>query len=155
VASPVSKAALTVLLERWPCAIDFDQLLEAALTRAAPVLRADPDEARRTAVEDLFGGVMHGLIEAHTQPPPCTAAASDRPRAHPVAAFQAKSGPFVVNAHHAMHELDALALEVLTMANGERHREEITALVGERLEGGRPAVDAILATLARSGLFVA
>jgi methyltransferase-like protein/2-polyprenyl-3-methyl-5-hydroxy-6-metoxy-1,4-benzoquinol methylase len=155
VTSPVSKAALTVLMEQWPCAVDVDQLLDDALARAASFLGpASVTEARRATLEDLFAGVMHGLIEPHTLAPPCTAQPSDLPRAHPVAALQARHGPFVVNAHHSMHELDALALEVLTMANGERNRDEMTALLGERLENGRESLDAALATLTRSALLV-
>lgn len=156
VASPASKAALSVLMDCWPCAMDFDELLDAAFTRAAAFLDVgSAEEARRATMEDLFGGVMHGLIEVHTQSPPCTAQPSDLPRAHPVAAFQARSGPFVVNAHHSMYELDPLALQVLKMANGERHRDEMTTLLAERLEAGRQSLDAALATLTRSALLIA
>jgi hypothetical protein len=156
VASAASKAALSVLMECWPCAIDFDELLDAAFDRAAAHLNVgSAEEARRATMEDLFGGAVHGLIELHTQSPPCTAEPSDRPCAHPVAAFQARSGPFVVNAHHSMHQLDAVALDVLKMANGERHRDEMTVLLGDRLEAGRQSLDAALRTLARSALLVA
>ena len=155
VVSPMSKAALTVLMEHWPCAVDVDQLLNDALDRAAPFLGPMPaGDARRTTLEDLFAGVMHGLIELHTLAPPCTARPSDRPRAHPVAALQARSGPFVVNAHHSMHELDAVTLAILTMANGEWHRDEMTATLGDRLEDGRESLDSAIEILTRSALLV-
>jgi hypothetical protein len=177
VGSPASKAAMTLLMERWPSAIDVDDLLETALERAAPFAGSVTiDEARRATLEDLFGGAMHGLIELHTQPPPCTHQPSDTPRAHPVAAFQAESGPLVVSAHHAMYELDALAVEVLKLSNGRRRREDMIETFVEWFQGGRltldkegtpvtdlqaarvllsDRVDTALATLRRSALLIA
>jgi hypothetical protein len=140
VTSSASKAAFTVLMERWPCAIDVDELVETALERAAPFAGGQPiDDMKRGMLEDLFGGVMHGLIELHTQPPPCTHRISDTPRAHPAAAFQADAGRIVVNAHHAMFDLDAMAIEVLKLADGRRRRADmIDVLVGgSRLDGCR------------------
>ena len=92
-------------------------------------------------MEDLFGGVMHGLIEVHTQPPPCTRGISSTPRAHPVAAFQAESGRIVVNAHHAMFELDAMAVEILKLADGHRRREDMIDVLVGWFENGRLALD--------------
>jgi methyltransferase-like protein/trans-aconitate methyltransferase len=176
VTSPASKAALTILMERWPCAIVFDDLIDGALQRTVPYMGEAPlGETRAAMIEDLFGGVMHGLIELHTQPPPCTNRPSDTPLAHPVAAFQAARGNLVVNAHHSMCQLDALAVEILKLSNGRRQRAEMfDVLVGSFEEGtlmleeeSRPItephtartmlaerVEHALATLARSGLFV-
>ena len=123
VSSPASKAALTALMERWPGAIDVDALLDIALERSSSSLPpGSNDDRKRATLEDLFGAVMYGLIELHTSPPSCTNSPSETPRAHPVAAFQATRGPIVVNAHHTMHELDALALQVLQLSNGRTSR---------------------------------
>jgi hypothetical protein len=155
VASPASKAALTILMERWPCAVSADELIDAALERAAPYLGGAPMNETRTAMtEDLFGGVMHGLIELHTQPPPGTNRPSNTPLAYPLAAFQAERGPLVVNTRHAMHELDALTLDVLKVSNGNRTRDDIVAMLGSRLEAGRATLDAAIAILTRSALLV-
>jgi len=86
---------------------------------------------------DLFGCVMYGLIELHTQPPPCTYQPSAMPTSHPVSRFQADHGRFVVNAHHVMHELDAVSLEVLKLANGERRQQEMVDVLVEWYESGR------------------
>jgi methyltransferase-like protein/trans-aconitate methyltransferase len=177
VTSPASKAALIVLTERWPCAIEVGELLQTALERAMPFASGQSNDGMRHAMlEDLFGGVMHGLIELHTQPPPCTHQISDTPRAHPVAAFQAETGRIVVNAHHAMSELDAMSAEILKLADGRRRREDMIDVLVEWFETGRLAlehegtaltdphaarallssrVDAALATLRRSALLVA
>jgi methyltransferase-like protein/SAM-dependent methyltransferase len=138
VASPATKAALTMLMERWPCAIDVEELAEVALEHATRFpLQASVEDVRRDMMEELFGAVLYGLIELHTQPPPCTNRPSDTPLAHPVAALQARSGNQVVNTHHAMHELDALTLEVLKLADGRRQRHEIVDVVVEWFETGR------------------
>jgi methyltransferase-like protein/SAM-dependent methyltransferase len=138
VTKPATKAALSVLMEMWPRAIDVDALSAIALERAAPLLAGTPvEEAWHAMLEDLFGGVMYGLIELHTVPPPCTNRPSDTPRAHPVAAFQAESGNIVVNAHHEMFQLDAMSLEVLKLSNGRRRRSDMLDILVEWLESGR------------------
>jgi methyltransferase-like protein/SAM-dependent methyltransferase len=174
IASSATKAALTVLMERWPCAIDFQELCDLAIARTASVPSSTSrDENRAAMIGDLFGGVMYGLIGLHTQAPHCTNQPSDAPRAHPVAALQARDGNLVVNAHHAMFRLDALSTEVLKLADGRRRRDELVDAFVERFErggltleqGGAPVVDReaaramlserveqALATLLRSGL---
>jgi hypothetical protein len=138
VATPATKAALTVLMERWPCAIDVDELCGIALDRAAPFLAGTSrDAAGRAMREDLLGGVMYGLIELHTHPPQCTNCPSDMPRAHPVSAFQAETGDLVVNAHHSMSQLDALEIEVLKLSNGRRRRRDMLSELAERSEAGQ------------------
>jgi methyltransferase-like protein len=150
-ALPGTKAALAVLMEMWPEAIDVDALCAIALQRAAPFLAdTSADEARRGIIGDLFGGVMYGMVKLHSQPPSCTNSPSDIPRAHPYAAYQVRSGHTVVNAHHEMIELEALAVEVLKLADGRRRRSNILDALVERFErgtlemedGGAPVTDA-------------
>jgi methyltransferase-like protein/2-polyprenyl-3-methyl-5-hydroxy-6-metoxy-1,4-benzoquinol methylase len=155
VTSPGSKAALHLLMERWPCAVAADDLFEIALQRAAPYLDvASAGDMEAAMTGDLFGGVMHGLIDVRTQPPPCTNQPSNAPRAHPLAAFQAERSPLVVNAHHAMHELDPLTREVLTLSDGHRTRDDMVTMLGNRLEAGRATLDAAITALTRSALLI-
>jgi methyltransferase-like protein/trans-aconitate methyltransferase len=153
VTKPSTKAAMLILRESWPCAIETDVLTELALDRAAPHLGDAPaDEARRGMLEDLFGGVMYGLVELHTEPPPCTNRVSDHPRAHPVAAYQAESGTLVVNAHHQMLDLDPFSIEVLRLSDGRRGHGEIADALGHEVESGR--LEQALAGLVRNALLV-
>jgi SAM-dependent methyltransferase len=155
VVSPAGKAAFAVLIERWPCAVSAEELIEAALHRAAPYLdAATVNDTKASMIEDLFGAIMHGLIDVHTQPPPCTNQPSNTPCAHPLAAFQAGRGPLVVNAHHAMHELDPLTRDVLTLSNGHRTRDEMVTAIGTRLDAGRTTIDAAITALTRSALLI-
>ena len=138
VTRPATKAALSVLMETWPRAIEVDALSAIALERAAPFLDdTTVEDARSAMLEDLFGGAMYGLVALHTLPPPCTNRPSDTPRAHPVAAFQAESGNLVVNAHHEMFQLEAMSLEVLKLSNGSRRRADILETLVEWFESGR------------------
>ena len=155
VTSPASKAALTILTERWPCAVGVEELIEAALDRAAPHLDDIPASGTRLSLfEDMLGAVTHGLISLHTQPPPCTDRPANMPVAHPVAAFQAERGPLVVDAHHTMHQLDAVELDILKLANGRRTRAEIVHALGSGLEGAHTTIDAAISALTRRALFV-
>jgi methyltransferase-like protein len=137
VSLPASKAALTILMEEWPQAIDVDELCALALERAAPYLETTEEEARRSTTGDLFGAVMYGMVNLHTQPPNCTNRFSDRPTAHALAIYQLRSSSQVVNAHHQVVHLDPLSAEVLTLATGERTADEIVDVLLSRVAAGQ------------------
>jgi methyltransferase-like protein len=159
VRKPATKAALAALADAWPCAIDLEALCATALERAGPYgPPASDNEARAAMLEDLFGAVMYGLVNVHTLPPPCVNRPSTTPRAHPVAAFQAQSGPLVVNAHHQMLELDSSAHAVIMLADGKRTPAEMLDALSHRATADRlelADVDQALATLARHAVLVA
>ena len=137
VSLPASKAALTILMEEGPQAIDVDELCTLALERAAPYLETTEEEARRSTTGDLFGAVMYGMVNLHTQPPNCANHPSDHPKAHALAAYQARSSSKMVNAHHQMVQIDPLSAEVVKLANGKRTIDEILdVLVAQVAAGG-------------------
>jgi methyltransferase-like protein/cyclopropane fatty-acyl-phospholipid synthase-like methyltransferase len=137
-----TKAAFTILMERWPEAVDVDTLCKLAMDRAAPHLGdTTPEEARRGIMGDLFGGVMYGMVNVHTVAPNCTNTPSERPQAHPVAAYQAARTTRVVNAHHQIVELEPLALEVLKLADGKRTTGEILGALLARMASGGIVVE--------------
>ena len=119
---PATKAALLILMERWPSAVPVNDLVPAAVDRARPFLGdSSIAEAERGVVGDLFGCVMYGMVYVHTVPVPCTDAVDERPRAHPLSADYAEHGRQVVNAHHELMELDSLSHEVLRLCDGTPH----------------------------------
>jgi methyltransferase-like protein/SAM-dependent methyltransferase len=168
VTNPATKAAFALLREAWPRAVEFDALCDRAFERAAPFLEdTPPDQARQSMLGELFGAVMYGLVSVHTVAPDCASRASETPRAHPLAAFQARGGHLVTNAHHQVIDLDRLSLDVLTLADGQRTRGAIIdALGGTGEAGGTPAseredptaradrLEGVLSTLARNALLV-
>ena len=137
VSLPATKAAFALMGEAWPCPLPVEELCAAAVDRARPFLgEISAGDAYRALMGDLFGAVTHGLIEVHTQSPPCTNRPSATPRANGLAAFQAQSGTLVVNAHHQMVELDRLGAEVLKLADGERTRSDILDLLMRQVDSG-------------------
>ena len=170
VTNPVTKAAFALLIEAWPQAIDVVALCERAFERAAPVLADAPmDQARRAVLEELFGAVMYGLAGVHTIAPDCASRAGETPQAHPLAAFQARAGHLVTNAHHQVIDLDPLSLEVLTLADGRRNRAAMVDAMMDSFSAGRLEIGAggeartllgdrlepLLSALSRNALLVA
>jgi methyltransferase-like protein len=132
-----TKAALTLLAERWPEAMAVDEVCAAALDRAAPFQSSESREhAHRSLLSDLFSCSMHGVVQLHTRPVPCTSTPGDRPRGHAFAAYLAERGSVIVNGHHDAVELDPLSRIVLQLANGSRSRADIVeALVAAHRDG--------------------
>jgi methyltransferase-like protein len=134
---PATKAAFELLGETWPCAMAVDELCARALERAAPFLEAaSVTQAERGLIDDLFRTVMHGMVDVHTLPPPCTNRPSERPRAHGVAAFLAATGNTLVTAHHDTFRFEPFSIEVLKLADGTRTRDQmLDALLAEHASG--------------------
>ena len=108
-----------------------------ALERAAPFLSdTSLNQARAAMTSDLFQGVVHGLIHLHTQQLPCTNRPSDRPSGNALVAYQAQFGSVVVNAHHGMHRLEPLGIEVLKLANGVRTTDDLLEELMARVARG-------------------
>jgi methyltransferase-like protein/SAM-dependent methyltransferase len=142
VRKPASKAAFALLMEAWPRALDVNTLCELALERSAPFLDgASVDDVRQGMLEDLFGAMMYGLADLHTQAPPCTNHVAEAPRAHPIAAFQAHSSSLVTDAHHHVQDLDPLSLEIVKLLDGTRTREELLEVLMQWFETGRLQLD--------------
>jgi hypothetical protein len=53
-----------------------------------------------------------------------------------------------------MHQLDAVALDILKLANGARTRAEIADALGSGLDDAGRTIDAAITALTRSALFV-
>jgi methyltransferase-like protein len=133
---PASKAAFALLTEHWPRALAVDALCDLAMARATPFLDGASGDSRDAMLGDLFGGVVYGMVETHTQPPRCTASPSERPGALPFAFHQSQQNSFVVNAHHDTCLLEGMALEVLKLCDGRRSRGDIVnELVGRHQNG--------------------
>ena len=141
VSLPASKAALAILMEAWPQAIDVDELCTRAVERAAPYLETTEKEARRSTTGDLFGAVMYGMVNLHTHAPDCANQPADRPKANALAVYQVRSSSQIVNAHHQIVRVDPLSAEVLKLANGERTVDEIVGVLLSRVAAGEIAVE--------------
>jgi len=137
VSLPATKAAFALLGETWPCPIAVEELCSLAFERSAPFLgAASVADAQLGLMGDLFNAVMYGMVDLHTQAPPCINRPSDVPRAYGLAALLAQRGTTVVNAHHQSIELDRLGAAVLQLANGDRTTQDILEILMTRVAGG-------------------
>jgi methyltransferase-like protein/SAM-dependent methyltransferase len=173
--APWTKAALRVLVEQWPKAVDVDDLCAVALDRASPFAPGHPPDAlRRALMEELFQCFVAGLMELRTTQPGCTNVVPEKPVANVLAAYQAARTDRVVNARHEIVTLDKMGREVLRLANGQRgKREMLNEFIDLAVSGGLTvemndarvddraalseilsrALDATLASLTRAALF--
>jgi methyltransferase-like protein len=124
--SPVTKAAFALLQERWPCAIEIDALCLAALERVAAIISpAEREACRRALMQDLFQCYLANSIELRTWPPPGVNRITAKPRAYPLAVFQAAKEKEVVNVRHETISLDPFARKLMPALDGERDRTQL------------------------------
>ena len=159
---PVVKAALHCLFEAWPEALSFNQLWSSVLKR----LGQQPESATSAQslallAESLLSCYMSQMVALHVRPPRLVRTVSRRPRAFPLAKFQAQEGLPITNLRHRIVPLDEFDRQVLGCLDGERDpsgiadeltRQGQSAIVAaDRME----AVGASLQRLAQQGLLVA
>jgi len=120
---------------------------DAAAARPLPAILADACYA--------------GMVDLYTRPPALAASAGVRPRASPVARWQAQRQPGVTNLRHEPIRIDdPHALLLLTTLDGTRTRIELAADLAARLPPAERAqagerVEAYLAQFALHGLLLA
>ncbi len=122
--TPLTKAAFSVLGERYPTALSFGELRAAAESRlreSAVSRDAAPAEARHELGADLLRCVFAGAVQLQSWQPMVAASVSERPRASRLAAFELALGRRkVTNAFHEMIALDAAQAELLPRLDGTR-----------------------------------
>jgi methyltransferase-like protein len=163
--APIFKAALLELFERWPAAVPFGELFDAA----AGALQLDQEQRaapRALLAALLVRGYIAHLVAIHCEPFPFVPAVSERPRASRLARLMAGQQTRVPTLRHRMVILPPLDRAVLKLADGTRSTEQIDAslsadqreLVEQALAGnkqladGRAAVADSLHRLARAAL---
>jgi cyclopropane fatty-acyl-phospholipid synthase-like methyltransferase len=146
---PLVLAALHALAGAWPAALRFRELLEGSLQTidVPPELAA----ARLRAV--LLEAYVARVVNLHSEPPPVSARAGERPCASPLARAQCAAGlPAVCTLLHVNARLEGeLEPRLLELLDGTRDRQ---ALAGE-LSSTERQVEEGLARLASLGLLQA
>jgi methyltransferase-like protein len=178
---PVSKAAMSILAERYPLTLPFDDLLAEAGARVYDTEAERATRRERDAgvlAENLLRGYSTStrLIELRVRPPGFVTTIGSRPTAAALPRHAvATGGRLVTNLRHERVGLDPLSAHVLPLLDGANdrvallaHLEELAAdgalaieHDGQRVEGEtalRAALaeqlDASLDSLARSALLV-
>jgi methyltransferase-like protein/cyclopropane fatty-acyl-phospholipid synthase-like methyltransferase len=131
---PLIKAALVALYEAWPAALRFDALLAAARERLGP---AAADDGPRPLAQALLQLYLSNLVALHVHSPEFVLEPGERPRASPLARFEAATGNRVTSRLHALVDLDGLDREVLRCLDGSRDRGGLLDALAAAVTAGR------------------
>lgn len=126
---PLTKAAMLHLIEIWPQAISFAELLSAAQVRLqrGP---ASPQEVQLLGVNLLKAySYSENVVEFHVYAPCFVVEISQKPVASPVARYQAGRGDKVTNMRHERVTLDELSAKLLTYLDGSRDQAALLAVI--------------------------
>ncbi len=137
---PVTKAALAVLRSAWPKALTLGTLMkdtEQLLQKNLPAFNMDPVECKKALGEDILHCFAGNVVELHTCQADFVTAASEKPMASPLAAYQADHDLPIVNQRHESIQVDTLSKELLKAMNGNRDVEAVLRrLIEKGLAGG-------------------
>jgi methyltransferase-like protein/cyclopropane fatty-acyl-phospholipid synthase-like methyltransferase len=152
---PLAKAAMAVLTDASPTALDFAGLLERTVARSG--VHPNVDQLLADLVLAFFAC---GLCQLHIHPPHFAITVGDRPVASAVARHQALTGDHVTNlCHQTVHLEDPLSIRLLLALDGTRDRtallEELRPHANAEAIGTLPQdLDRALEALARLALLV-
>lgn len=148
---PLTQAALTVLSEHWPRALDQETLLALASER----LESARTETSRQdqwpiVLDDLLHCYSKGAVELRTWQASFTTFVSSTPKVSALVAHQARAGAQVTNLRHETVTLDPVGKCLVPLLDGMRDRADLLDVLaacvarGELVpkEGSEPIVDA-------------
>lgn len=119
---PLTKAAVLILSERHPDALDFDVLAEEAARRAKGPCREERDHL----LGELVGLYLRQVVGIGPAPQAYVRTVSARPRANALARMQAETGlGHIATVRHMPMALDAFALRLVATLDGVRSREAL------------------------------
>jgi methyltransferase-like protein/SAM-dependent methyltransferase len=140
---PLLKAAMQVLIGRWPGTVPFDELRREA--RALLGGTTDPaveaDDARALGLGILNTYISSDLLELHAVPMTVSRTAGERPAALPSARLRTAAGaPTVANRRHEVARLTDLDQRLVPLLDGTRDRPELVDRLTERALAGELTV---------------
>jgi methyltransferase-like protein len=134
--APIVKASLSLLAERWPEAIAFDDLVEttqARISKAVTLPRADLASALATNLAHSF---VRQVVELYVSPPKVRSDAGDFPRATALARLQAAAQPHVTTRLHSSASLNDFARRIVLLADGTHSRRDILGALRQAVQNG-------------------
>ena len=135
--SPLTNAALSVLNDYWPLAIDQETLFQEASQRLGDSLPTEEKtSAWNTVLEDLLYCYSSKIIELHTWQADIVTKVSAKPRISQLAAFQAANSQTVVNQRHETVDLDIIAKELALVLDGTRDHNTLLDHLRNRIADG-------------------
>lgn len=144
-ASPITKAAFSVLALHWPQTVPFRELCSAARSRLGtlPTAAPDPAQAARDAevlARELVPMAAAGIVELRTGHAPFTLQVRERPEVWAVARLAAADGSMVPNLRHEIVKLDEFNRQLAMRLDGTRDRATVAAELALLVESGALAI---------------
>lgn len=136
---PLTKAALVVLGERWPRAMDLGTLSREAnriLEAAGVPYETDGEKNQKTLAQDLLYCYSVNLVEFHTWQADFLTEVSERPRVSPLAAYLGGQDRPVVNQRHETVNLDLVSKELVCVLDGTRDHGGLLKRLDELVANG-------------------
>lgn len=139
---PITKAALGILGQHWPRAMDIQMLY----TRSREQLKEQEQASgeQRTNREILCQDLLHcytvGAVEFHTWQADYANRAGEYPCTSPLARWQAAKGATITNQRHEGVHTDPVVREVIRTLDGEKDRRAVADHLAELIAGGELAI---------------
>ena len=134
---PMTKAALTVLSEHWPKAIDQPSIKREVCDRLNMDSTAERIcKAWQTVQGDLLHCYTLNIAEFHTWQAAISQNVSAQPKASPLSVYQSTNGQAIVNQRHEHVTLDAIGNELLCSLDGSRDHTRLREYLMERMQAG-------------------
>lgn len=133
---PALKAALVHLVDQWPQAVPFTDLIEAVRARLGPAAPSNAVVDSESLGRCLLQLYSANLVELHARRLPLVRDIANRPKASPLARHQASIGPVVTNQRHELISLNDLDRQVLLLLDGSRNRFALLEALTNRMANG-------------------
>jgi methyltransferase-like protein len=142
VTDPFQKTALAHLGANFPRAIPFSELVRVVSQQSTPRnLPVTPENARALA-SILLQGYLHRFVGLHLRVPDVVSRVTPKPIAWPMSRAEALKGDIVTNTRHAQIRLPVFSRCLITLLDGTRDREALTAALLARIENGEFTITA-------------
>jgi len=125
---PLTKAALTVLRDRWPAAVPFAEVEAAARGLCGS------DETTDFLAGDLLAGMAAGVVEWRLASDQFVTTVAEKPEASALARHQAATGGSVTSRRGELLELDLIHRRLVRDADGTRTQAELVESLAAHLE---------------------
>lgn len=135
--SAISKAALLELGHRWPLAVPFAELVDAARARLGPSRSVVPhnEDARMLAIE-MLQCYAAAAIELRVWSPALAVEPGRRPIASSLARLQAPRGEEVTNLLHKVITMNPVSLALLPLLDGTNGRDALVRALAAKTSTG-------------------
>jgi SAM-dependent methyltransferase len=149
-ADPVLRGTLFGIAEAWPRTVSVEELAARAFESSGPDVFLPGLPAVLQVGPRMVRGYADGLWQLFAYDPPFVGAASESPRACPLARLTVTKTCEVTNRLHRPVQLTEVERKVLCRLDGQATRDQLAS----ELPGGKDAVEKCLRHLAESALLV-